>query len=237
MLGPKIERWRALVEKEMSTGGYPWPSELVLSVMRYESGGQAGNVNQKSGASGLLQVMPGTLKHFNQATGNDIPLSSLRGQSQQDAQAQIHVGMWVLGRYWRSAARWLRRLNGPQADLPLEDLARFGSAFYVAGPGNIQRRAPADRPLTWKDWERKFPKANSTAYCNRIWNKVLSLNPTWNLAAIDKWIGKPPDVTIPPPPPLIAKKSPVIGMLVAMLILSIGYWMMKSKDKKTAQTS
>lgn len=242
MLGARIEKWRPLVQSVIDSGSYPFPADFILSIIQYESAGKVGDVNEQSGASGLMQVMPDTLKWFNDDTGNQIPLSALKGASDQDARAQILTGTWVLGRFWKGAANWLRQVNGPQSNIPLEDIARFGSAYYVAGGGRVREMAPNVRPMTWSVWEKRYPKKNITLYANRIWDKAKTLNPDWNLPAIDRWINtKPPKPVVPPVPALppvpgtvptpIFPKDATSGMVIGLLILALGYWWMQPKGK------
>jgi hypothetical protein len=223
-----LKRWRPVVEQEIRSGGYPWPADLVLSVIKNESGGKLGTVSS-AGAAGLMQVMPKTLEDYNRRTKSNVPFSALRSKDPKAGPIQIRVGMNVLGRYWRRAAQWLRSVNGAGADIPLEDLARYAQQFYVMGPARVMKRAPKARPLRWRHWVDKFPDSKSTAYVNRIWDRTVSKNPAWNLAAVDKWIGAPsPDLPIIPPPPE-AKK--VEGFLIALLIIAIGWYLIQSKGK------
>lgn len=232
-----VSQWLPLINEEIIRGGYPFPPELITSVIRYESHGKAGLVNKKSGASGLMQVMPGTLEYYNKRTGDNIRLSALRSQTQNAARAQIRSGLWVLGQYWRSAAKWLRTLNGQAYQIPIGDLARFGSAFYVAGPGKIKKRAPQVRPMSWAAWERKHPRSNSTNYCNRIWKKTSEKNPTWNMPAIEAWTRSKPTIQPPPPPPLIADRDPAQGLLIGLMVILFGMWILKSQTKSESKAS
>jgi hypothetical protein len=230
-----ISQWLPLINSELARGSYPFPPELITSIIRYESRGIAGKINEKSGASGLMQVIAITLKDYNRRTGSNISMATLRSKSTEAARLQIRVGLNVLGRYWWMAGRWLRSINGPKSQLPIADLARFASAFYVAGPNRIMPMAPKVKPMTWAVWERAFPKANSTVYCNRIWKRTAEKNPNWNTSAIEKWIGNKPPVDTPPP--LIADKDPVDGLLIGLMVILFGMWIMTSMGGKRSKAN
>lgn len=228
----KVERWRPQVLEALARGGYPWVTELVLSLMQRESGGNVGVVNRSSGASGLLQVMPGTLDHFNNKTGSNVPLSALRSKTPDAVPIQLKVGLWVLGTYWRSAFKWLNRENQGQ-NIPLDDLARFSDSFYAAGPGRMKqltRNQP--RPLTWAEWERRHPTSDITRHANAIWNKTVQNNPTWNLQAIDRYVrgtgGGGDDQTIIPIPDPVGP-PPRFGFMLAVIIMVIGAYFLKKR--------
>ena len=65
-------RWAPLVLTELQKQSLPLPVELILAVIDVESRGVTGLVNPKSGASGLMQVMPIALKHYNRYSRGKI---------------------------------------------------------------------------------------------------------------------------------------------------------------------
>lgn len=224
---PKVERWRPKVLQELAHGGFPWAPELVLSLMQRESGGNPGVVNPTSGASGLMQVMPGTLRHYNAKTGANVPLSVLREKTAAAVPTQIKVGLWVLGTYWKSAFKWLNQENQGD-DIPLDELARFSDSFYAAGPGRMKeltRRQP--RPLKWAEWERRHPSSDITKHANAIWAKTTENNPTWNLDSIDNWVrgsnGVDPIIPVDPDPVV----QPKYGFMIALIVLTIASYFLK----------
>jgi soluble lytic murein transglycosylase-like protein len=212
---------------ELARGNYPWAPELVLSLIQRESGGKVGAVNQSSGASGLMQVMPGTLNHYNAKTGAGVPLSELRAKTPTAAVKQIIVGLWVLGTYWKSAFKWLNQENQGE-NIPLDELARFSDSFYAAGPGRMKeltRRQP--RPLKWAEWERRHPTSDITRHANAIWSNTVANNPTWNLQDIDSYVrgGQQIDPIIPVDPEPTQRQ----GFLVALIIIAVVSYYLKTK--------
>lgn len=224
---PKVESLRPQVLVELAQGEYPWAPELVLSLIQRESGGKVGAVNQSSGASGLMQVMPNTLNHYNAKTGAGVPLSELRSKTPAAAVKQIRVGLWVLGTYWKSAFKWLNQENQGQ-NIPLDELLRFSDSFYAAGPGRMKeltRRQP--RPLKWAEWERRHPTSDITKHANAIWSNTVANNPTWNLQAIDSYVrgGQQIDPIIPVDPEPTQRQ----GFMVALIIIAVVSYFLKKK--------
>jgi hypothetical protein len=190
--------------------------------MSKESAGEAGAVNKQSGASGLIQVIPGTLAWYNKATKSNVPLSAMRSADPAAAAIQLRVGLWVLGRFWRSAYRWLQKRTGA-ADIPLDELVRWGDAFYAAGPGRVQELTDRLSPVTWSNWSAKHPTSNITRHANYVWDKTREQGPTWNLTAVDQWVRKSADSgesTIMPPQG---------GLLLGLLVMLVGWYLLAGK--------
>jgi hypothetical protein len=153
-----------------------------------ESSGKAGEVNKTTGASGLLQVMPGTLDWYNKKTGDNVSLSTMRSKTNSAGAHQIKVGLWVLATFWHSAYRWLTKKNQTE-NIPLDDMVRFASAFYVAGPGTTQDMGERlSIPITWAVWETRYPKSNINPYANGVWTGTQEQKPTWDLSKISSWL-------------------------------------------------
>ena len=89
MVAKSVLKWAPLVSEQLTAQGVPLPASLILAVINVESNGKAGIVNPKSGASGLMQVMPGTLTDYNQRHGKNYPLSAMRSPLESDAKKQI----------------------------------------------------------------------------------------------------------------------------------------------------
>ena len=49
---------KKIVDAELTRGKYPFPPELIHALIKVESSWKPGVVNPKSGATGLMQVMP-----------------------------------------------------------------------------------------------------------------------------------------------------------------------------------
>jgi hypothetical protein len=195
--------------------------------MFIESSGNAGAVNKSSGASGLLQVMPGTLQWFNQKTGNDISLATLRSSSDAAANKQIQVGLWVLATFWRSAYKWMVKKN-KTTDIPLDDLLHFADAFYAAGPGRVQGMAKNLPRATWQLWKQRYPKSNINTHADAVWEGSKEQQPTWNLARLSQWLNKG-SIDIPDNGDEIDPKT---GLLLGMLVILGAMWWMKKGNKK-----
>lgn len=226
----RVLKLTPVVQSEIQRGGYPFPAELILGLMQYESGGKIGAVNEKSGASGLIQVMPGTLAHFNKSTGSNVALSTMRSKDLDSAAIQLRVGLWVLGQYWRKAFQFLSETNRT-TDVPLDDLVMFGDSFYAAGPGKVKKMSRGIFPLTWSSWSRRYPTSNITKHADRVWARTKEQNPTWNLSLVDKWIqGKSPKSK----PVKRWEPEPKTGLMLGLvLIMLASYFMSKKKGLLT----
>lgn len=212
---PNVEQWREQVGRELSNQGIPLPADLVLALMHVESRGKAGLVNPRSGASGLLQVMPNTLKWYNQATGDNVPLSWLRSPSH--GSEQIRVGIWVLGQFWRSAYRYLR---DKVQDIPTEELARIADLFYVAGPGATRKRLDKVSVPFYSYVAAKFPKWNALPHTVNVWKKIPP-EMQWDLAGLSKWLEGH----------LAKRKNQKNGIIMMLVITLAGYWLFLRKGK------
>lgn len=111
---------------EQAARQYGVSPDLIRRVMRQESGGQAGAVSP-AGASGLMQVMPGTYRAMAQRYG--------LGADRFDPSNNINAGTAYLG-------QMLRQFQDP----------RLALAAYNAGPGRVSR-ALASGP----DWMAALP--------------------------------------------------------------------------------
>lgn len=216
-LPPKVTRWLPIVKNEITAGKYPYAPELILALIWYESRGTAGAQNPKSGASGLMQVMPATLDWYNQQTGSSVLLDNLRSVAPSAAKEQIRVGLWVLGRFWRNAYKWIR---SQRETVPVGDLVRFGDAFYAAGPGRVKSMA-GSMSRSWDDWISKYPTSTITKHATNVWDRTAEQNPTWDLDAIDRWVDKSTE--------LIAKKKG--GLIVGLIIIAVAVLVLHGKTK------
>lgn len=224
---PQVTRWGPAIQAEITKRGYPWPVELIFTLILRESRGIAGAVNPTRGESGLMQVMPSTLKWFNKKTGNNISLSTLRSKSDAAASKQIQVGLWVLATFWRSAYNWMAKKNKTR-DIPLDDLLHFADAFYAAGPGRVQGMAKKLPRATWSLWKQRYPKSNINIHADAVWEGTNEQRPTWNLARLSQWLNKgsiDPDNGKDP-------IDPTTGLLLGMLIIVGAMWWMKKGKKK-----
>jgi len=181
-IGQSVEQWRPLVRKELAAAEMPLPDDLVLATIWTESRGNAGSTNAKSGASGLMQVMPKTLEWYNRQTGSNIPLSALRSSSKP--REQIRVGIWVLGQFWRGAYRYLKsRLK----EIPTDELGKIADLFYVAGPGATKKRLDELEVPFWDYVAGRWPEWNALPHTRNVWSH-LPESMEWDVTALGKWL-------------------------------------------------
>jgi hypothetical protein len=218
---PTVRRWAPVVDAELERAQIPLPRELILALIDKESWGHVGLVNPKSGASGLMQVMPGTLDDYNKARP-DIPLSTLRSSSVTAAPAQIRVGVWVLGQFWRSAYRYLKsRMD----QVPIDELAHIADLFYVAGPGATRSRLDHLDVPTWAAVQARFPKWNALPHPRGVFQILGPID--WPVDAIADWIGKSDTIL----------EDPDTGFVLAVAGILVTWWFLrkdtaKRKDQK-----
>lgn len=217
MFRKSVERWRDLARAELARTGSPLPVNLILAVIHVESRGFPGNTNPKSGASGLMQVMPGTLAGYNKQTGDNITLDQLRSPNHPDK--QIRAGVWVVNTYWKSAYKYL---NDRLTDVPVQELGKVADLFYVAGPGATKKRLNKVAVPFFHQVAQRFPTWNALPHPRNVW-KVLPPDTQWDTAAIGKWLNG----TVRK----IQKVENTSILLIALMV--IGYWwFMKGKGKK-----
>lgn len=208
-----VERWRSLVGSEIERGKYPFPVELILGLMTIESRGKVGVVNPNSKASGLLQVMPIALKDFNQDTGSNLSMATMRGTSPDDAREQIRVGLHVLGKAWRVAYREIAKRTDEQ--IPVSDLARIADLWYAAG-GVFGRKAltRASRP-TFDAIAISSP-GKAVAHAQGVWMYASRAGASWDFDDIDRYLGERGKKIKP-------KKKPFDGLIAGLLLMAIAW--------------
>lgn len=210
---------------ELARSGVPLPVELIEAVIWKESGGQIGNTNKKSGASGLMQVMPKTLEWYRRSAHDpSITLDDLRSTDPKDAAKQIRVGIWVLKHFWQSAYAYLKPRLGI---VPVDELARIASLFYVAGPGATRRRLRKLTTPTYAEVVKRYPTWEAIPYPQRLFayrpDTGWAEN-SWDLVAIDKWLRSNPIIE--------SIKTPIGGVLIAGVILALAVHFMKARDRE-----
>lgn len=176
-----VLRWEPAIVAELQARSIPLPKELVESIMTVESRGKPGLVNPKSGASGLMQVMPITLQDFNQRHGTDYTLSDMRGTSNDAALKQIRVGIDIMAHYWKRAYQYLsNRLE----NVPIDELGRIADLFYVAGPGATKKKLDKLDVPTWERVKATYPGWNALPHPTKVYTDPKP----WNVAAISQWL-------------------------------------------------
>lgn len=220
-----VLRWENLTRDEIARGGYPFPVELPLSVCLVESSGSVGEVNPNSGASGLMQIMPNTLKDYNKNNSPDIPLSHLRSSDHKYAPEQMGVGLWVMGRYLKQGYNWISETN---PNPPLSDLIKVSDLMYVRGPAGVRSDFRDVTSRLFADLEERRPNYQPFAHPRKVWRWTAEENhAVWDMNAIDEWVTgqtDPPEL----PPPQIATQN---GFIAALLVLAVAsYYFSKKRD-------
>lgn len=202
-------RWLPIVTKELAAQGLPFPPTLILAVMDVESRGIAGLVNPKSGASGLMQVMPGSLDWYNKSHAFKFTLSDMR--SRDNGPAQIRVGAWILGQFWRTAYAYLAKRMNP---VPLEQLAPISDLMYAAGGQRIKDLLDKLPTPTFEAFCAAYPKSNAIPHPKRVYDRlsVSDLQPTLIL----NWIA----TSVKSSAPALEKKN---WLTAAVLTAIIGF--------------
>ena len=191
-IAQQTAKWAPLVLAELQRQGIPLPTELILAVMDVESQGVTGLVNPKSGASGLMQVMPGTLQHYNNSNAVKFSLSDLR--SRDNPAAQIRVGIWVLGQYWRAAYDYLsRRLSS----IPMDELAESPISCTLQALDSVRRILNKLPVPNYESIKERYPKWNALPHPENVFERVstASISDT----AINSWVLKSAKSSIRPP--------------------------------------
>jgi hypothetical protein len=220
MVKKSVVKWEPAVKAELLRQGVPLPAELILAVMWVESRGKAGLQNQKSGASGLMQVMPGTLLDFNKRHGKSYTIEDMRSSSDAAALKQIEVGIGVLSRYWKTAYRYLSK---KMEDVPIDLLSRVADLFYAAGPGATQKRLNKLPSITWDAITSEFSNWAGLPHPKNVFENVLEGEPPpYDMDSIGQWLeGEIESIT----------KDPKMGFALGILLLMAAYWLMKGKTQ------
>lgn len=208
---PKVDKWRGLVVEELQKAGYPLPPEHVLAVMDRESRGKVGVVNPKSGASGLMQVMPIALKDYNQNNKDKYTMATLREKTDYAARVQIRVGLWILARFVKGAYKYLKKKLG---EVALDDLIRTADFYYAAGPGNARKKLDKVPRPTYDNVKARFPDWDRIVPAQRVWDWVGKHGGQWDIPAIDRWL----ESNI-----LIEHKKTTSGAILGLIALALFY--------------
>lgn len=214
-ISKKALSWASVVKSELDRQKIPLPVDLILAVIDIESGGKPGIVNKKSGASGLMQVMPVVVEDYNKAhPKNTTSLSKMRDHN--FGVEQIRVGIWILGKFWRSAYKYL---TGRLKNVPIDELMKIADLFYVAGPGATKKRLNKLEIPIWTNVLSRFPKWNALPHTQKAINKTEGVS--YKLDEISDWL----DGTV-------GGIDQQRGAGLAMLIVAAGMLLLKYFQKK-----
>lgn len=179
-----VDQWRTMVDEELARLNCPLPQSLVIAVMERESRGRVGAKNPTSGASGLMQVMPIALKHYNENHSKKYNMADLRAKTDNAGRIQIRVGLWILVFFVKAAYRYLKKF---MAVVPLNELIRTADFFYASGGKRARDRLNlVTPPPTFDNVKSKFPGWDRLAPAQLVWDRSV-IGP-WNIPAIDAWL-------------------------------------------------
>lgn len=214
---PSVLKWAPIVDAELSRAQVPLPRDLILAVMEIESQGYPGIRNPKSGASGLMQVMPTTLDSYNKVNpSSKVTLAELRSSSPSAAVKQIRVGLWVISHYWKKAFNYLsERLS----NVPIDELAHIADLYYVAGAGATQERMNQLSLPTWAAVQASFPSWNALPHPRNVFQLIEGI--TWPLDAIEDWLDQKD----------IFKPTPKDGFILSLMGLLVAWYFLRDKGK------
>lgn len=219
-MGPRVKKWQPVVAAEIDRLKVPLPAELVLAIMQRESNGRVGIKNPKSGASGLMQVMPIALKDYNQNNRVQYTMGHLRQTTQSAAQIQIRVGLWILARFIKGAYRYLKKRLGT---VPLDDLIKVADTFYAAGPAASKRRLDKLNRPNWINIRRRFPTWDRILPAELVWRRTTDWDANWQLNELDRWLEGQL---------VIDDNKKINGALIGILIILAAWMFMSKKGKK-----
>jgi soluble lytic murein transglycosylase len=139
----RIRRYNRLIEEIAPKHGMD--KFLVKAVMRQESGFDP-FARSKTGAVGLMQIMP--------STGRLIGIPEGRLWNER---TNVEAGTWLLAHalaYWRTQ--------------PVDNPLPFVLAEYNAGRGAVLRWAPPGQPVTAEQFMKTLPNAGVRRYIERV---------------------------------------------------------------------
>jgi hypothetical protein len=188
---PKIERLRKFVSWECKD----IPPDLVLAIIKHESGGNPGipaTVNCKCGllpdvngnqvkvcnALGLMQIIPATVNWYNDQAPDDekATLEDMTGSDERAIRLQIRIGCKFLA----LVNNYLHQKfpeTVPEHSLAnaKDDQIKLVLTGYAVGHGNTE-----------KMMEKAIEADKSPTFAN-----IQRLFPTWGQNASGKWINRP----------------------------------------------
>jgi hypothetical protein len=211
------KKWSSIVSSELARAGIPLPIGLVLSIIHIESSGKPGIKNPKSGASGLMQVMPVVVEDYNKVHSEKYTMADMRNPG--NPTAQIRVGVWILGQFWKGAYRYL---VGRLGSVDTAELMKIADLFYVAGPGATKRKLDKLPAPSYEAARAKFPNWNALPHPDKLTQLVSAEGVQFNLDSISDWLQKS---TGGGGTTTINNRT---GAAVGLLILAAAYWWMSS---------
>lgn len=174
-------RWAQAAADEIKRQGLPFPVGYILAIIDVESNGVTGLVNHNSGASGLMQVMPSALESYNNA--HQVKFSMADMQSHNNPIAQIRVGAWTAGQFWRSAYHFLSQ-HLPA--VPVDQIALIADLFYAMGPGRAKELFKKIPVPTYENFSATYPHSDALPHQKNVFDRFALTG--FNSEAVNQWI-------------------------------------------------
>jgi hypothetical protein len=185
----RVNRYLPIINQEIIVNKYPFPAQLITALIWVESRGSIGAINKKSGASGLMQIMPIALKDYNLRSGNpSLTMVDMRSKNDEKAHDQIRVGMWLLGNFWKGASKYLHQRLGK---VSISDLVRIADSFYAAGPYRMRQLLDRVKFPTFDNALEMYPNSNALGHASKVWAHAKKAGAIFERSRIDKWIQRP----------------------------------------------
>jgi len=186
----------------------------VLVLIDRESRGRPA-AKSNVGALGLMQVMPISLREYNRHHAQKYSLDQLSSSPQ----VQVRVGIWILGKYVRDVAAYLRRRLG---NVALDDLIRIADLWYATGPGNARPRLDRIKPV-WDVIASTYPNWDRVGPAQLVWSRANEEGASWDLPAINGWL----ETAITE-----NKQKTIGGAAIALVVVAIAWLYFSRKGKR-----
>lgn len=228
-----------VIRAELENHKIPLPPEYIDALIGAESGGNVGQVNPSSGASGLMQIMPIALKEYNQRNKTNLKMSDMRGTDAASLKYQIRVGAYLLGMFWKGAYSYL---HSRLSTVRMEDLAKIAQMFYVAGPNAAKKMLePIEKPI-YQNFLAANPDWKSRHYIDKIWKTAEKNGAAWDVPAIEAFVHGQIEPAGISQQPLIASVVPNTSdakksIALAILILAVAAYLLEQNLEGGLQES
>lgn len=218
-----VERWRSAVQAELTRLAVPIPVELPMSLIRWESGGKPGIVNQGSGASGLGQFKPIAVEEYNRFHRVKISMTDMRSETNQGALIQIRATCWLIAHNWKMANKYLK---ARRPTVPIDQLVKIADLFYGAGPGATKRRLDTTEP-SFEAVVALDPSWWAVGHAAKVWRLAVENGATWDLPAIDNWLSAGGQISDPDNGNDGTSGGGTSGTIITILLIAIGWYFLK----------
>ena len=200
-----IERWRRYVVWESKD----IPTDLVLSIIRHESRGKAGEISNAktppgkmisdngdeivyNRATGLMQVIPSNVERWNEKKKPIVTIEDMRGDDERAVRLQIRLGSSIFAGAVHAIHRFDPRLfPGTTPGTATAQQLQLALVAYAIGAGKIGGKRglipkleilrSEGKPLTLDALRKRFPKWGYSEKKQRWINRPVQ-------SAMAKWV-------------------------------------------------